>query len=104
MPCTDGSSDWDRAFTAGREARKFESLLCGFITVLSNSNTLENWKSKVDWTEVGVTRKAFEEWWEEHQKADEKRREQEAFESNRELLKKLALAKLTPQERKALGV
>lgn len=43
-------------------------------------------------------------WWEEHQAADKVREEAERKEAERHALRAQALAKLTPEERKALGV
>ena len=42
-------------------------------------------------------------WWEEHQVADAKRERQESISKKREETKKQALAKLSREERKALG-
>ncbi len=43
-------------------------------------------------------------WWEDHQEADRKREKEEAARKKRKNLRQQALEKLTPAERKALGV
>jgi len=43
-------------------------------------------------------------WWESHQRADARRLEQEAEQREAERRKEAALAKLTPEDRKALGI
>lgn len=43
-------------------------------------------------------------WWEKHQKADKIRMEQEKTAAEKAALREVALAKLTPEERKALGL
>lgn len=55
-----------------------------------------------DWEEAGVSWEQVMAWWTEHQEQDRVRREQEALEVERK--REVALAKLTPEERKILGV
>lgn len=43
-------------------------------------------------------------WWAEHQEADLRREEAERQQREREALRDSAISKLTPEERKALGV
>ena len=43
-------------------------------------------------------------WWESHQEADRQREEQEQHEAEQERLRQQGEAKLTPEERKALGL
>lgn len=65
---------------------------------------LNLWLGDVDWAEVGVSRKMVEAWWEAHKKEDERRRVREAKEKEKEQKRKAALAKLTAEDRKALGL
>jgi len=44
------------------------------------------------------------EWWDKHQEADRKAKEEAAEKRRINKLKKEALAKLTPEEKKALGI
>ena len=43
-------------------------------------------------------------WWRDHQAADAARAQQEAVQNDRESVRSVVLAKLTPEERRALGV
>ena len=49
------------------------------------------------------TARNLADWWEEHQVADRAREERELIEKESELLREQGLAKLTPEERRALG-
>jgi len=112
MPCNDGGmfrSDEDRARGLITTARDFEAVLCGILSnIRDRANRREdpigNLFESVDWEEVGVTRKRVEKWWKDHQKEDEERRAREALEAARKRVRDEALAKLTPAERKALGL
>lgn len=48
--------------------------------------------------------KICQKWWKDHQEADRVRKERENDERNRQLRRSRALAKLTPEERRALGL
>jgi len=48
--------------------------------------------------------RALADWWDEHQEADRQREEAEANERKRKALRKVALAKLTKEEREALDL
>ena len=48
--------------------------------------------------------RALADWWDYHQKRDMKREEEEKTQAQNTMLKKSGLAKLTSQERKALGL
>ena len=58
----------------------------------------------VDWERAGITRYQFDSWWARHQVIDRKRREREQAEAQQRALREQALAKLTPEERKALDL
>lgn len=51
-----------------------------------------------------VQSRALADWWDEHQEADREREEAEAKERKRKALRKVALAKLTKEEREALDL
>ena len=53
-----------------------------------------------DFADAGITRKELEKWWKNHKKLDAKHREAERLKK----LKESALAKLTDEEKKVLGV
>ena len=54
----------------------------------------------INYAEAGITRKELEQWWKQHKKLDAKHREAERLKK----LRASALAKLSEEERKALGV
>jgi hypothetical protein len=43
-------------------------------------------------------------WWQQHQEVDARRKQAEAEATHRAMVKRAALEKLTPEERRALGV
>lgn len=109
MPCRD---DWGPVSSGvtkrhGMTIEDFEAVLCGVFTaadqgiLIGKSDALMD---VVDWCEVGVARKTVESWWKKHQAEDAARRKKEAAERQRAALKQSALAKLTAEERAALGL
>ena len=54
----------------------------------------------INYAEAGITRKELEQWWKQHKMLDAKHREAERLKKLRES----ALAKLSEEERKVLGV
>jgi hypothetical protein len=54
----------------------------------------------IDYAEAGIKREDLEAWWKNHKMLDEKHREEERLKK----VKKAALAKLTTEERKVLGI
>lgn len=95
MPCRDYD---DGLSTYQIQQIKIDTLtrmLCETLTHVDESGykTILNKRSKE------VTQ-----WWNEHQERDRKRRIAEGAELRRKSDKKAALAKLTPQERKLLGL
>lgn len=113
MPCNDGSWDDDVRVSRDdvREHRMLEAALCGVFTVLEatgknlggGSNLLSTLNA-VDWEEAGIKRKAVEMWWKAHKKKDAERRERERLALEKDARKKAALAKLTDEDLKALGL
>lgn len=111
MPCLGPTpAEWDaerrRNGTLAGE-NEFEAVLCGILSTIrlrDGDDELGKWLDCVNWKEVGVPRKRVEKWWKEHQAADEERRATELREANKNKVKRDALAKLSPAERKALGL
>lgn len=115
MPCTSGPT-MEQEIAYERERRLPPAMLCAILTVLENvtvghlaidvDDNERMAKSAVldlvDWEEAGVSRREFHTWWREHKAKDEQRRAEEKAERERKRLKKSALAKLTPAEKKAL--
>jgi hypothetical protein len=98
MPCR--SDDYPAGPTQAelykKEADKVTDLLCSFCEMVERAGDLTLMPSKV------------RDWWEAHKELDRKRRAKEDAErKKREAANKLrqdALAKLTPAEKKALGL
>lgn len=87
----------------------------GFDDRVYNKNLLQNDRDKLVATlcsrlqkikKVDVTKYSLELqiWWRDHQEADQKRIKKEKEEKKRLKIRKTALAKLTPEERKSLGL
>lgn len=132
MPCNDWGSRDDHLYDeiAKANARitrltkslaKREAMLCAVLTILESEYVGENFTKldrmfeRIDWKEAGVSKGDLTKWWRTHKKQDEVRRERErkAEEAKREEARKLAekerlmgegLAKLTDEEREALGL
>lgn len=58
----------------------------------------------IDWQEAGVKRDEFEEWWVLHQERDRKRRALEDQERQKKAARDSARAKLSKEEKAALGL
>lgn len=99
MPCTDGGVPP----TPGEllEA-KTPAMLCAVLRVLENKRRLNDVLGEADWKAAGVTRKETLIWWRNHKQRDRDRVARETEDQHRAALRKQALAKLTPAERRAL--
>ncbi len=105
MPCRDEMVEdmWRRE--AAEKAAMVEASLCAVMMVLeSDDKTFKSTLKKIDWKEAGVTKRQFLSWWEDHKEVDAKRRERMAAQLREIKIRKDALAKLTPEEKKILGV
>ncbi len=98
MPCTDGGPTYPVPFD------DVEAMLCAVMTSLEAGRNTTHVLNDVNWKEAGVTKDQLLSWWKRHKDQDRKRRVAEAEEQARKAARKLALAKLTPYERKALGL
>lgn len=111
MPCLGPTPDeWNaerRAKGTLAGEREFEAVLCGVLSAIRDRDGAAEvvcWLDTVDWQEVGVPRERVNNWWAAHQFEDEQRRSRERRDAERATVRSEALAKLTPAERKALGV
>ena len=131
MPCYDGRDSRDReiellqtasderaraervAIGLGERARaeRAEALLCAVLTQLEKDNLLATVMSVANWDEAGISYDYAHGWWEKHKAMDEVRRKKEAEylarnaeKDARKKRKQEVLAKLSPEERKILGV
>lgn len=119
MPCRDGGPmiDYDEERRNVQKANRLanlEATLCGVLTVLRDAEHVKDLfgdddnvgavLDNVDWKEAGVTRKWAEDWWIKHQEEDIARRKKEAAERDAQAARRRALAKLTKEDRAALGL
>ena len=130
MPCRDYYDDHPEAFYGEQLADKeaeierlkerisfAESALCGVLrTFEDNAMPYPDYLwTVIDYKGAGISRKELEKWFAKHKALDEKIkkqeieriiREREQAERQKQITKKrdAALAKLTPEERKLLGI
>lgn len=103
MPCIDSyPSELDKA--NAKERRILRASLCAVLTVLRDTAQIDDVFSKVDWDDAGVTERALRTWWEKHQQQDAARKAREREERKQRKLRAGALAKLSKEELKALGL
>jgi len=115
MPCRDYYDDHPEAYfrdvtepALKRQVAFAESALCQTLAALEKAidsyneehGTNRNVLDQINYKEAGITRAQLSKWWENHKKLDAQHREQERIKQ----LKNAALAKLTAEERKALGL
>lgn len=116
MPCRDGGP-FEDIFYARQDADKLanlEAAFCGVLTVLRDAEHVKDLfgdndnvgaiLDNVDWREAGVKRKWVEDWWIKHQEEDIERRKREAAEAEAQAARRRALAKLSKEDRAALGI
>lgn len=80
-------------------AAKMPAVLCGILS-MHGISILDG----LDWREIGVSRNEVEGWWNHHKQQDERRRKREKAIADEEAARKDALKKLSPDEKKALGL
>lgn len=93
MPCTDGgpSASEENAELRGH-VNYLTDMLCRIMQILKNRG------------EVGICPSQAQVWWEQHKRIDAARLKAEEAERKEQATREAALAKLTPAERRALGL
>lgn len=107
MPCRGESDDYPRIDPEDlKKLRNIEAILCGILTLLEQNATARfNFVlNNLDYKEIGVSRQWLEKWWTIHKRHDAERRAREAADAERKKLRAKGLKKLSPKERKALGL
>lgn len=118
MPCYDGRDsseilreEAERFAKLANHSEKIEAALCAILTKLEKDNLFATVMNDVDWKEAGISQRFVDTWWVNHKAYDEQRRHLEeevrlrnAEKEERKRRKQEVLAKLTPEERKILGV
>ena len=103
MPCITWEDAADRSHE-DKVNKKTRAALCAVLTVLELKGSLDDALNSIDFKEAGVKRVWLEDWWEEHKKEDEIRRANEERSRITQEKVKSAISKLTPEERKLLGI
>lgn len=83
MPCNDGGYPGEGMYndehikTLKRELGDIEAMLCGISTAIESlgKKSQEIFLNKVDWEEVGLSKKDYYDWWTEHKLEDKERKE-----------------------------
>lgn len=114
MPCRDYYDDHPQAYfrdvtepALKKQISFAESALCATLNALElqvlagsgGKGDPDKIYDLIDFEEAGITQKELREWRKRHAELDKKHRERELAEA-----KKTALAKLSPIEKKALGI
>lgn len=100
MPCSDGGPSYEQT----QEPRRVAAVLCGILTHIEAKMKLDVFLAGLDWEEIGITQAWAEGWWAEHKAEDVRRRAWEAEANRVAEIRAAALNRLTPDERRALGV
>lgn len=124
MPCINDSSDRIHEVYKDRDTK--EAMLCGLMSMLDglvNSHNdayytsaergyetpgsviyIDYFLDKIDFKKAGFKKKELIEWWDEHKRKDIAKRKEEMKEQKNSEARAAALEKLTPDERKLLGL
>jgi hypothetical protein len=107
MPCNDGGPREDTILMSQdtyKIHKNIEAMLCGIAAVLESNGDMSSVLDKVDWSEVGVSKKKFKAWWGSHKALDAARKAEEELIREHQTKIDIALAKLTNEERELLGL
>lgn len=116
MPCITDTPE-EHIDALALENKRLKGALCAALRTLFDIHTgqpsatapetpitrLRNADALVDLSDSGVSALWLRDWWHGHHDSDQERRKQEAQEEKRQQLRKQALAKLSDEERTALG-
>jgi len=98
MPCHDGGPSPESMDVV------LDAMLCGIASTLEKQNCLQQVLDSVDWCEVGITRQIFDVWWAEHKQRDSVRRNAEQARRDHKQRRQEALDRLSPEDRRLLGL
>lgn len=102
-PCRDGGPSAEQI----REERDIPKVLCAILTCMEKHGDpkyIDNFFADVDWQEAGVDVDWVRAWWEKHKIEDRYRREREAAQRREDEIARAARERLTPEERRILGI
>ena len=103
MPCF-SESNGPGTHTVYVEKGVFSSRLCGVFSVLEKQGLLDTVLNQIDWKEAGTSKEGTVSWWERHKKEDAHRRKIEEEERAQKRARARVLSKLSPQEKRLLGI
>ena len=105
MPCRDWTVEDEWRMKGSVEKAMLSASLCAILTLLEKDpDGFALMLKKIKWKEAGVSKRELMRWWEDHKEKDVKRRERMAEQLKEIKIRKDALAKLTPEEKKILGI
>ena len=107
MPCRD---DWGQSYPVENPINKrlemsnkfLSAALCAVMTYLEHAHPRAY--DDIDYREAGITKEELRDWWAKHKVDDAKRKCRELAQKNKAARRQAAIDKLTPAERKLLGV
>lgn len=97
---------WLRQFTHALLYQVTQQVADGITSRLCDAcrNMTEDQKQEIIYDGRNPSARKLADWWEEHQEADRRREAKEAKDAADDIIRKAALAKLTSEERRVLGV
>lgn len=104
MPCNDGGGNVRTEYIEIEHTGRMAARLCAVLTVLEKRGLLDEVVGMIDFKGAGVGPRDLSTWWAKHKRIDEEKREREQTQAQRERDRKAAIAKLSPKDRKVLGL
>jgi hypothetical protein len=107
MPCRDDYTADDYRVRTSNLQKKHDQLtrfLCTVLHTLEEENELGHFAELFNYKEGGITREELFAWWKEHKEEDARRKDAERKAREIQERRAAALAKLSKEERKLLGV
>jgi hypothetical protein len=101
MPCNSYESDWARGSNDG-EVRRLKAVADRLARIACKAMTELTEQGRADF--LLLRDEEVSTWWTKHQEDDRKEREREAARKRKEEIKNAALAKLSDEEKSALGI
>lgn len=110
MPCSDWGYERCPDNTEVNKVKKLTQMLCATLHMVEHMNYgrvtdfFEDYNEHNLEEECGVSSNEIIKWWREHQREDEARKAEEKRIAEDKAIREAAIAKLTPKERKMLGL
>jgi len=104
MPCVDRPTLSEQYYENMEKAARVSAMLCATLASAESLGILGVLVTATNESESGVKQSEIYNWWARHKREDEERKAREEATRRAAELKREALAKLTSEERKALGL